>query len=830
MPYKSLTFCALFLGGLALSVSCTPRHRLTPEERFLLLYTERMDAKRTRAWSLATQELLDMPAPPADWRPFAPHASGPPPDDAEEEIFVTWWAAIKDGILRHRPSDKAQQRVQALLPRYPEFIGNLLHELPYTDEAYELVAALVAKERARPDSAIPARWNNTINHWLGYRAPTPLDELRAAVRNASKSPESSHADGDSEMKELLRRRPAEALPLLEKHAAGDKIELVAWAKEALLKHANETGDQARFDQLRAQLRPLAENPETPSWARYKAISALMDHDWPGRDQWFLSLLFDPTLVDLREGAMLLPVVEWELKEEPERLAPLLLPLVGHEQDHVHVLAIRALSHLERPDVLVALAPWVGDPLWARSNNVRWDYFYRRRLLKQYGKIRIPEAVPHLIKVVQSGSSKERGMAATALADLYRASDAVPALRAALDEPHYHEGRLAIVRALAILNGADADELRDGLRSYAILSVTKEDKRRLKQALGGQIAEPFLVKVCMGMVAATEFSRLPGPVADELARGALAALAWLGDPGRNTAARRLLEIISGWSHPVIMRHVLTGWSAGRVDSKLVPNVLALRTDYAREVSMELRAMVARGDAQAGIAAVMLGDEGVLRTVITGRDKPAQRTALAAARLARLPMPISDVAHLLTHEDKSLVTAAERYLVSVDSRESRKVLYAHHRGELLILGAREHFAGKRGSFAEFDPFEAYEQELVARMKADPKLDEIHALMSYSKESDGQLDVVIEVRAESATLIRGDARRALTGDEWRTWSRRLADLGILDLPPLTGELGDRGVQYEFVQLTREGGRRVFMSNPGVADPASPYQRLVWRLNILR
>ena len=60
-------------------------------------------------------------------------------------------------------------------------------------------------------------------------------------------------------------------------------------------------------------------------------------------------------------------------------------------------------------------------------------------------------------------------------------------------------------------------------------------------------------------------------------------------------------------------------------------------------------------------------------------------------------------------------------------------------------------------------------------------------------------------------------------------LSENHVDDLPPLNTAVAD-GMQYEFVRLSREGGRRVFMNNPGFGGSGgSVYQLLRDRMEAL-
>jgi hypothetical protein len=87
------------------------------------------------------------------------------------------------------------------------------------------------------------------------------------------------------------------------------------------------------------------------------------------------------------------------------------------------------------------------------------------------------------------------------------------------------------------------------------------------------------------------------------------------------------------------------------------------------------------------------------------------------------------------------------------------------------------------------------------------------------------VVRVKDGQAELmyIHDPARynvRTLSAQEWRGLDDWLKENRANDLGPLNLAAVD-GMQYEYLHLDREGGRR-FMNNPGIWDQAA--QRTIW------
>jgi len=182
----------------------------------------------------------------------------------------------------------------------------------------------------------------------------------------------------------------------------------------------------------------------------------------------------------------------------------------------------------------------------------------------------------------------------------------------------------------------------------------------------------------------------------------------------------------------------------------------------------------------------------------------------------------VGRLLRKGPKDLALAAERFLESEDSPKARQFVYDQHPGEALILGARMDFDPGHHSYDEFD---AWEKRLRDEVRGKDGPEEVHALLSAGYWGNvGQ--VVIRIRqqkAECSVYGRNKrlAVRSLTPTELKGLRAFIARHGIDDLPPLNIEVYD-GIQYEYLHLTKNRGRRVFMNNPDTRDDTPVYVRL--------
>ncbi|MCV4755008.1 hypothetical protein OFC37_36665, partial [Escherichia coli] len=69
---------------------------------------------------------------------------------------------------------------------------------------------------------------------------------------------------------------------------------------ALYRHALETNSLADIERYRDELKAIVEDKTATAAMRDLALDALVkEKEWSGRDEWYLSLLADETLQDLK---------------------------------------------------------------------------------------------------------------------------------------------------------------------------------------------------------------------------------------------------------------------------------------------------------------------------------------------------------------------------------------------------------------------------------------------------------------------------------------------------------------------------------------------------
>jgi hypothetical protein len=753
--------------------------------------------------------LLELPAPAPPWegKVNPPRNDAAPADDTPLDLLLRYWSRQPEKE-RPRLTDRARSRLLEGCEKEPQHLPHLLPFFPDTPDTVERVKKLYDRVQlvAKPGS----NWTESVRFWLMTHSNYFRDELIQAAR-ASRFRLGS-LDGKREILALVKLDWAQAETVLEEHAAGDEPRRAAEARSTLLQHTLQTKDVEKAALLRKQLQAVVADKKQPPHARAVACQGLLRLDWPGRDEWYLSLFADETMRWMVEESHVLTPLQEPVESNPDKWIPVIAKLVGNKDRAVHDTAVSCLIpfHLEkaRKDALRPLLPWLSDPDWSSARD-------RLRLIQSLDRVDLPESVPGLIEVVEREADHALAGAAQALA-VYRDRRAILALKKALarDNPEHH--RRSLVVALLATDGLTVEEVVAAIEAYAVQTSTPEGLAEVREAVFDVLQKKRLsATVSLGY----HLSYLR-PSQDEAA-ARLLQRADAAEKEKPEVARAIRGTVQDWPGKSVDSYILGRISAGKADADTLRAALVRRKSLRANVPDELRALRDKPGATRGWAAILSGEAGQQARVLEGDDREAQRALLAGARLLRESLPVEKVGRLLTKGAKKLALAAERYLESEDSPAARQLVYDQHPGEALILGARQDFDPGHDSYEAFDEWEKRLRDEV-RGKDGPE--EIYALLSAGYWGNaGQ--VVIRIRPDKAELsIHAGAKqpkvRTLAPDELKGLRSFVSDNRIDDLPPLNIIVFD-GIQYEYLHLTKKGGRRVFMNNPDVAGD-SVYGRL--------
>lgn len=283
-------------------------------------------------------------------------------------------------------------------------------------------------------------------------------------------------------------------------------------------------------------------------------------------------------------------------------------------------------------------------------------------------------------------------------------------------------------------------------------------------------------------------------------------------GEKMKAEKLEEILYHWQGREIEQYVANQILEGTANITTLANALQERDIIAAKHEQDLKKLVQKDGAFAGIAIAILKNLSGIADLLHENDVEAKRAMLGCLRYLRIPIPLNLVSKVLRESDMALVNAAELYLQAIDTLEARNMLLSRAKGSITIVGR---FPGYDAGHYSNDSFEEIEKWLIAEMEKNKGLDEIIALLSAGYWGDaGQRIIrisgsraVFNIHENTAYVLE----RQLGKRELQQLRNFLQANQVDGLKPLLNPGAHDGMQYEYVHLKRNGGIRVVMNNPG-------------------
>ena len=271
--------------------------------------------------------------------------------------------------------------------------------------------------------------------------------------------------------------------------------------------------------------------------------------------------------------------------------------------------------------------------------------------------------------------------------------------------------------------------------------------------------------------------------------------------------------------------------GTADADTIIRLLGQRKELREKQSTDIFDIRTGKPSAFGVSACLLEDVADFNTILDSDNAEMKIAMLACARLLRIPLPVAKVSENLK-ANGLLTVAAERYIESEDSPEARGIVLARHPNEAKILGARAAFIvdGSTERYNEYlwavyqsigndslyngwygagneEEILATEKSLQAEVK---KTDDLVGIYAY----DGNYiriykDRVIFSWDEDESRYR---ERPMTKHEFDEIKAYFTTNRVDELPPFLACGGDYCTAKELVMLSRNGGRRVYVTDAGV------------------
>ncbi|MEA2164454.1 MAG: hypothetical protein QOK37_2581 [Thermoanaerobaculia bacterium] len=776
-------------------------------KRLLILPLLLLVSVNSRASDDLADKLLRMPAA-AGTEERAPAPAKQPVDlTGDEPLSILDMARITS----HQTITPAvRARVLARLKADPSIILDAYKLLP--DDADAAAAAAFAIGQVKETEAKDERLKE-VREWIRRRGNFERPQLIAAASAADDK--DGWIEGEEDMRALAQLDWNAAAPVLARLAAGRSPRVSALAHVLPYEHAISTADPMAVAQ-RTVLQTIAEDRTSPARARTLAFETLLASEWKDRDQWYLKMFGDASLLGPTDGMYLLMPLSSPVEKNPDHWIPILARLTTSSDLTVRSNAANLLGDFQleraRADALAPLLPWLKDPGWATETSMT-----RLRLTQSLPAVHLSAAIPALQWMCEHEEDETiRAYAAMSLVEL-SAPEAMKYVRVALknaDAGASAEVTQAIVRSHVL----SENEIADDIIAFAEIISTPEGAQSFNQRLFslGKEQKPLPLDVVLGY-------RLAADPPDSV----VVAEKLLGriQQGDRTSAV-LQSIISQMKVPSAQKYLVSQLGRGVIEPFAVRSLLLERAAVAQAAAEELLKAREENSVEAGIAAVISGDESTIRQIMEGDSTEQRKGVLAASRITRRPLDVQQV--LKAGRVSKLEGAATAYLEAVNSPAARDALAALHRGEMRIWGERP---GEDPGHTTFTFFDEWEATLKKRLSEDDA-DRIDALAVGSYWGGDHEVVALEFKGEAILAVTGHGdqqqTRPLTPEIAARIRQALAKIDAASLAPLSHEGTSDGAQYEFVTLTLDGGHRVFMNNPA-RDADGAYSTLVSTLETL-
>ncbi|HET8781157.1 MAG TPA: HEAT repeat domain-containing protein [Pyrinomonadaceae bacterium] len=647
------------------------------------------------------KQLLAMPAP-------APHGSGypmegiavdnrpieffsrdnPPPDNAPAEDVVAYWSRWIPSDREPPPAHK--QRLLEACIADPELLTTFMDFLPDADSTATKVKNIF--DKAQADKSYDQSWHDKVRKWLLFNSTYFLDELIAMAHKAKDNNRDGDVDKEEAIWALASLSWTNAEPLLRGLMASGQPRSHALALAIFYEHAIEEKDTGSEERYRRELQAIAADRNQPGYARYTAIENVALSEWSGRDDWYLSLFNDESLLELSEGGSALSPLDTLFLSDAKKWVPIIGPLTESKDINVRSAAASCLTRdigdeETRKQALKYLLPWLTNSAWANETSNQ-----RLRLLQMLHTTKVPESVPGLIAVVENEDpdyAYARGFAAEALSQ-YGDARAVPALKRALTKEKDEGLRHRVIKGLLGSGGLSEKDQLEGLEEYAAKLTSPESRMEVMRYHVPQ-EEPLSVTITIGKF----LGQNRETPSESLINMVLARAEEL--KSQNPAlADALLEITHQWQGHQVELDIIRRIGNGSADSAAIVEAIQRRDKLQEGLRTELQSLASVAGAAQGVGAVLLNDPVLAQGILNSEDRPAQIALIACARLTRMQLPVELIGPILRDKNALLTQAAEAYLLAEDSREARELLWQRHPNEGFITGWRENLIYMYNSF--------------------------------------------------------------------------------------------------------------------------------------
>jgi hypothetical protein len=775
----------------------------------------------------------------------------PPADNAPLEELLNYWQrhSYQSQDSKHAPSEIVSQRLLDACVNRPENCNPFLRLFPKTSTTFDALYQLVQET---PESERQGLYQ--IKNYLGANSQYFREELlaRAQIGRGGGLNELAQVDWDA------------AKPIIEKLSKSSDPTQAFEALRLSRQHALEVKDSAQAEMILARLKEIIANRQSLPYQRSMGIQMLMEDKWAGREDWFLSLFSDPTLTGVKppetenpqpdrknntvSGAAVSTIPKAPVRDFSENmlarvqtanddeLVSKIIKLVESPDPSIHNATVSFLVSARRgirysqssgkmeespisQDITQALMPWLTNKNWAQVPG-RGGFLYMLSVKPK------PEYVPAMMSIL-ADESEEDSVKRSAVSVLIGIDKTrfIPFFKSSLsttkDELRYYLARLVYFE-----NGFSDEEVVNGLEAFTRSAIAEEAKT------GGRNREREMQNISLNeLIGSVMNNGQPRPLTDGVILRILERVKELR-PKEPVISQRLQARLVYEKNRIAQLNFLQRIRSGDVSSDSMIYALSEREEFQKNVSETLLSLVSEGGYVAGIASVILGENGRSQEILSGKDSKAQFALLVSARYLRDKLPVMEIMPLLSNP--ALVTVAENYLEMENSRAAREMIWSRHPNQAWIVGeAGEVIDGNLPGYSipKGSSRKDYEKKLQAEVLASNEIVAVFAFIPPAREQFSPA-IIVRVKKDEAEISLQNSKgyqkkRMLTSSELKELKSVLSQPEIEDLNPETYSFRNQyeSVNHsEFLRINKVSGRRIILTNFRRAPKkdATPYEQL--------
>lgn len=779
--------------------------------------------------------------------PLSDQSGDSPPGDNEDiDVLLDYW-------LKQPPMYDKQYPSRSVLTRLFEYgadkpglleilIALIPEELQYDEELIESIHTIYKNNMEYFKDSF-------IADYLMLRSGYFRDQL---LEKAYSCEFGNYLKNDEYVHALITLDLPAAIPVLEYYLESEDKNVSTFALSELYKIYVGKNNSLKVREFRNQLKRIGEDKNQPGFSRQYAIRTLLETEWDGMEDWYLSLFKDESLMNVLDGMYMYSPLGSPVRADPDYWIPVISKLVKHENKAIHNNAVIVLQQFNledaRADALRPLVPWLSDPDWAK------EPFHpcRLRIVQSLDRVSVPESIPGLIWILENEYSfwkkketerykEEEGKtkldekdqqkiertvrnkisfcieaAADALA-YYDYKPACPFIRNALSLEISYSHKIPVVSALVRLGGVPVDDYVDCIIKYCRKKRNKGDEN-FRSWSEHEYPDAWLgavlsLKGFADKAAAKEIIKLIELYNNE-------------DPGLSAS---LKKIILSWDLDIVHQYIIDKVLECRIDDEIVLSIFDKRDKIKSRLTKDIPEPAhIRGlhPVQKVLLAAVLHEAEMADVLLHElHDERVLALLISLCRIVQLELPLEKCELLLLKTNEPLlISSILDYLETIGNEAAISIITNYKPDEYMIHGGRMDYDPGHFSFKALD---SMENMLIKKIRENDSILEIHALLSAGYWGNkGQRIILCYADHAEYFLLQDNGRkkkctvRLSALDDFLKFAQ---GKNIDELPPFTSHVQD-GMQYEYLYMNRKFGRRVFMNNPGpAAGGLSVYNRII-------